>query len=73
MVATGMLQNPSVRNWLGGIVPAWTLLDQDSFEALRKPPSSGTSVITLAPDFSPDEIGQSAVTRNTLILLYAAS
>jgi hypothetical protein len=73
VVATGMLQNPSVRNWLGGIVPAWTLLDQDSFEALRKPPSSGTSVITLAPDFSPDEIGQSAVARNTLILLYAAA
>ncbi|MEI6535027.1 MAG: hypothetical protein WCN98_06800, partial [Verrucomicrobiaceae bacterium] len=24
VVAPGMLQNPSVRNWLGGIVPAWT-------------------------------------------------
>ena len=34
MVAPGMLQNPAVRNWLGGIVPAWTLLDQGSFEAL---------------------------------------
>ncbi|MCX7366326.1 MAG: hypothetical protein NTV97_31550 [Alphaproteobacteria bacterium] len=68
-----MLQNPSVRNWLGGIEPAWTLLDQDSFEALRRPPSSRASVITLARDFSPDEIGQSAVARNTLILLHAAS
>jgi hypothetical protein len=68
-----MLQNPSVRNWLGGIVPAWTLLDQDSFEALRRPPSSRASVITLARDFSPDEVGQSAVSRNTLILLHAAS
>ena len=68
-----MLQNPSVRNWLGGILPAWTLLDQDSFEALRRPPSSRASVITLARDFSPDEIGQSAVARNTLILLHAAS
>ena len=73
MVAPGMLQNPSVRNWLGGILPAWTLLDQVSFEALRRPPSSRASVITLAPDFSPDEIGQSAVARNTLILLHAAS
>ena len=73
MVAPGMLQNPSVRNWLGGILPAWTLLDQDSFEALRRPPSSRASVITLARDFSPDEIGQSAVARNTLILLHAAS
>ena len=68
-----MLQNPSVKNWLGGIVPAWTLLDQDSFEALRRPPSSRASVITLARDFSPDEIGQSAVARNTLILLHAAA
>ena len=73
MVAPGMLQNPSVRNWLGGIVPAWTLLDQGTFAALRKPPSSRASVIMLAPDFSPDEIGQSAVARNTLILLHAAS
>ena len=73
MVAPGMLQNPSVRNWLGGILPAWTLLDQVSFEALRRPPSSRASVITLAPDFSPDEVGQSAVARNTLILLNAAS
>jgi len=68
-----MLQSPPVRNWLGGIVPAWTLLDQDSFEALRRPPSSRASVITLAPDFSPDEIGKSAVARNALILLHAAS
>lgn len=68
-----MLQNPSVKNWLGGIVPAWTLLDQNSFEALRRPPSTRASVITLARDFSPDEIGQSAVARNTLILLHAAA
>ena len=31
MVAPGMLQNPSVRNWLGGVEPAWTLLHIDSF------------------------------------------
>jgi hypothetical protein len=68
-----MLQNPSVNNWLGGIVPAWALLDQDSVEALRQPPSTRASVITLARDFSPDEVGQSAVSRNTLILLHAAS
>ena len=73
MVAPDMLQNPSVRNWLGGIVPAWTLLDQDSFEALRWPSSFRASVIKPAPDFSPDEIAQSAVVRNTLLLLHAAS
>ena len=73
MVAPGMLQNPSVKNWLGGIVPAWALLDQDSVEALRQPPSTRASGSTLARDFSPDEIGQSAVARNTLILLHAAA
>lgn len=35
MTAPGMLQNPSVRKWLGVIEPAWTLLDHDSFSALR--------------------------------------
>lgn len=31
VVAPGMLQNPSVKSWLGGVEPAWTLLDQASF------------------------------------------
>ena len=26
MVAPGMLRNPAVRAWLGGLEPAWTLL-----------------------------------------------
>ena len=38
MVAPGMLQTPSVLTWLGGIEPAWTLLDQDSFYALGLEP-----------------------------------
>ncbi len=33
---------------------------QNSFVGLRRPPYTGASAITLAPDFSPDEIGQSA-------------
>ena len=37
MVAPGMLQNPSVKHWLGGVEPAWTLLDQASWAALREP------------------------------------
>jgi hypothetical protein len=34
-----MLQNESVKRWLGGLEPAWTLLDDASFAALRAPPS----------------------------------
>ncbi|MCW5701980.1 MAG: hypothetical protein KIT82_05285 [Bradyrhizobium sp.] len=68
-----MLQNPSVRNWLGGIVPAWTLLDQASLDALRIPLTPRGGAIRLAVDFSAEEIGQSAVARNALVLLHSAS
>ncbi|MCX7355798.1 MAG: hypothetical protein NTY59_13415 [Alphaproteobacteria bacterium] len=68
-----MLQNPSVRNWLGGIEPAWTLLDLASFDALRRPPSPTAGPIRLAADLADDEIQQSAVARNALILLRAAA
>ena len=73
MVAPGMLQNPSVRNWLGGIEPAWTLLDQVSFDALRRPPSPTAGPIRLAADLADGDIQQSAVARNALILLRAAA
>lgn len=73
MIPRDLLRNPAVRNWLGGIEPAWTLLDQASFSALQKPSSSAASAIRLATDLSPDEIGKSAVARNALILLHAAS
>jgi hypothetical protein len=72
MVAPGMLQNPSVRAWLGGIEPAWTLLDQDSFHALRRPPSPGDGPIRLASDLTIEETHCSAVARNALIVLQAA-
>ena len=73
MVAPGMLQNSAVQRWLGGIEPAWTLLDQESFFALRKPPGVEGAPIRLATDLSPDEISQSAIGRNTLVLLRAAA
>ena len=72
MVAPGMLQNPLVRNWLGGIEPAWTLLNQTSFDALRRPPSPTGGPIRLAADLTHHEIQQSAVSRNAMILLRAA-
>ena len=55
------------------IVPAWTLLDPKSFEALHLPPIPPTGAIRLAANFSPEELGQSAVARNALVLLHSAS
>ena len=48
-------------------------LDQKSFEALRLPPLPPVGAIRFATDFTPQEIGQSAVARNALILLHSAS
>jgi len=67
-----MLEDPAIREWLGGIEPAWTMLDQDSFVALRRPPSPIFGPIRLAADLTPDELRQSAVARNALVLLSAA-
>ena len=67
-----MLEDPLVKAWLGGIEPAWTLLDQDSFQALRRPPETPGSVIRLARDLSPAEMGQSIVASRMAILLRAA-
>lgn len=73
MVAPGMIENPSVKNWLGGVEPAWTLLDQASYSALVLHPTPGEGPIRLARDLTSDEIQRSAVARNALILLRAAS
>lgn len=73
MVAPGMLENPTVMKWLGGVEPAWTLLDQSSFNALHQPPSPGNGPIHLAADLMPSELQQSAIARNTLHLLRAAA
>jgi hypothetical protein len=73
VVAPGMLQNPLVKSWLGGIEPAWTLLDDASFAALSRPPSPSVGPIRLASDLKEEEIRHSAVARNALILLRAAA
>lgn len=52
MTSPGMLQNPSVRKWLGGIEPAWTLLDQEGFSALRRALLPKSGAIRLVSDFS---------------------
>ena len=73
MIPRDLLQNPAVRNWLGGIEPAWTLLDQASFAALHGPSAPTEGPIRLASDLASEEIHQSAVARNALILLRAAA
>lgn len=73
MVAPGMLQNPSVKAWLGGIEPVWTMLDQPSFDALRHlPPSPSGSPLRLATDLTVDELQRSAVASSIVLLLRSA-
>jgi len=47
VVAPGFLANPEVRRWLTGVEPAWTMLDFDTFNALRHGPSASNPVIHL--------------------------
>jgi hypothetical protein len=72
MVAPGFLQTPRVREWLNGIEPAWTLLDFDSFNALRHEPSRDKRAIRLAVNTSATDIAASPVASNTLTLLHLA-
>ena len=73
MVAPGVPQSLSMKNWLGGIEPAWRLLDQASFRALGRSPSPTAGPIRLASNLTPSEIQQSAVARNALVLLSTAA
>jgi hypothetical protein len=73
MVAPALLQNPSVKRWLGGIAPAWTLLDSKSFDALQQPPHPVLGPIRLTFDLPVEDIERSAMARNTLVLLRAAA
>jgi hypothetical protein len=73
MVSLGILRDPGVRRWLGGLAPTWTLLDQGSFQALQQEPSSQNRALRLASDLTSGELAASAVARNTLILLGQAA
>ena len=67
------MEDPSITKWLGGIEPAWTLLDQASMAALRHPPSPVFGPIRLASDLTPEELQQSSLARNAQVLLRAAA
>ena len=73
MVAPGFLRSPEVSRWLNGVEPAWTMLEFDSFSALRHEPSGSNHAIRLEPDLANTEISGSAVTANTLLLLRRAA
>jgi hypothetical protein len=73
MVAPGFLQNGEVRRWLNGVEPAWTMLDFDSFNALRIEPSADNRTIRLETNLSQMDLSGSAVLRTASLLLQRAA
>src|SRR6266404_1089687 len=73
MVAPRFLENPEVRRWLNGVEPAWTMLEFNSLNALRREPSASNHAIRLEPTLADAEISGSAITANALILLRRAA
>ena len=73
MVDPGFLDNPEVRRWLGGIEPAWTMLEFSSLDSLRHEPSRTNHAIRLEPDLANAEISGSAIMVNALLLLRRAA
>jgi hypothetical protein len=72
VVAPGFLQNPEVRQWLGGVEPAWTVLDFASYVVLRQEPLPGNEAIRIIPDLTEADLAGSAVTRTARKLLQRA-
>ncbi len=68
----GFLHNPEVRRWLGGVEPAWTVLEFDSHNALHEEPSADNQAIRLEPSLTEQDLAGSAVTRTARILLQRA-
>jgi len=69
MVTHPVLENKDVRDWLGDIMPVWTLLDERSFFALHHPPSRDDAAIQIATNLTRDEINISPISCNALLLL----
>ena len=62
-------ENGRMLDWLGGLEPAWTLLGEESLNALMEEPSADNRTLRLAADLSEDELALSPVIRNASILL----
>jgi hypothetical protein len=69
MVAPGFLQNAEVRRYLNGVEPAWTMLELDSFNALRTEPSASNQVIRFERNLTETDLAGSAVARTALMVL----
>jgi hypothetical protein len=69
-----LLQHPRFRAWLGGVEPAWSLLDVTSLLALVNAPVrlDRPSPIRLAVDFTADEVAASPAASHMLKLLRMA-
>ncbi|RZL84816.1 MAG: hypothetical protein EOP66_02340 [Sphingomonas sp.] len=65
------MSNPIVREWLGGILPAWTLLDLESFVVLRDQRAAPGKAIRLLDAVVAADVSGILV-RNTTILLTRA-
>ena len=73
MVAPGFLVNPEVLRWLNGVMPAWTMLEYDSFNSLHHEPSASNRAIRLEPNLNETDLSGSGVPRTALILLQRAA
>jgi hypothetical protein len=73
VVAPGFLTNPEVRQYLNGVEPAWTMLEFDSFNSLRREPSVANKAIRLDPDLAETDLVGSAVTQVARMLIRCAN
>ena len=69
MMAPESRANPDVATWLGGLEPAWAMLDRASLVGLMDEPSAENRTLRLANDLTGDELTLSPVARNALVLL----
>lgn len=69
MVKPGFLDNDDVRQWLGGIEPARTQLEFDSYCRLRGAPGEPDLAMRIARDLTKNDVAGSALIASTLTLL----
>lgn len=72
MAEPAFLENPEVRRWLDGVVPAWTMLDFASYAVLRVEPLPGNEALRLIADLTETDLAGSAVARTGRMMLQRA-